>query len=92
MPKTKTKTKKSDPSYLERLAQIRATQSGNYIRTTMLDKRLTEEEEKQVIENCINDLHRTNLIPHNISTERLNIFIMKFDDVLHKMNMLLETQ
>lgn len=90
MPKTKTKTKKDDPSYLERLAQIRATQTGHYILTTMLGKRLTEEEEKKVIESCIDDLRKTNLIPREISTDRLNIFVMKFDDVLRKMDMLVD--
>lgn len=84
------KTKKDDPSYLERLALVRAVQTGNYILTTMLGKRLTEKEEKQVIESCIDDLRKSNLIPPNISTDRLNIFVMKFDDVLRKMGMLVD--
>lgn len=84
------KTKKDNPSYLERLAQMQAVKVGHYLVTTMLGKRLTDEEEKQIIQSCINNLYRTNLIPPKISTDRLNIFVMKFDDVLRKMGMLAE--
>ena len=71
---------------------MRAVQTGNYILTVKLGEKLTEEEEKQVIESCIEDLRKSNLIPPNISTDRLNIFVIKFDDVLRKMGMLAETQ
>ena len=91
MPKT-TKTKKDNPAYLERLAQMRAMEVGHYLVTTMLGKQLTEKEEKQAIESCIEDLHQNNLIPRDISTDRLNIFVIKFDDILRKMGMLAETQ
>jgi hypothetical protein len=78
------KIKKDDPSYLEKLAQTRAIQARNYLLAQEIFT-LTEEQEKQIIESAIADLQRTGLIPRTIPIDRLNIFVMKFDNMLRSM-------
>lgn len=79
------KTKKDDPSYLEKLAETRAKQAIRYL-TAQSVTSLTEEQEGQIINSAIAELKRTNLIPRTISSDRLAIFVMKFDDVLRNAN------
>jgi len=78
------KTKKDSPFYLEKLAQFHATQIGHHLLdvASLQTVKLTEEQEKQIITDIIVRLQHTGDLPKTISTDRLNIFVMKLDDCL----------
>lgn len=76
-----------DPSYLEELAQVQAEKIATELQfiEEASEGHLTTEQEKQMIENSIIVLQHDSKIPREISTDRLNIFVMAMDDTLRKL-------